>query len=213
MSACPALRPFAPLAIVLAALLAAGNASASILPGSLFVTVVDPISGSRITDATVTLNPGGLRVTDNLDGVYAFPVLTAGTYMVTVTTPCYPAKTQSVSVNNGTISSLLVQLSRYPMPNPRHSADTNSDSKISLSEYLRVVQFYNSGGYHCQAGTEDGYAPGPGSTSCTKHNSDYNPGNWVISMSELLRLSQFYNAGGYHKQSGTEDGYAPDCYY
>jgi hypothetical protein len=33
---------------------------------------------------------------------------------------------------------------------------------IQLSpELTRLIQFFNSRGYHCQAGTEDGYAPGP----------------------------------------------------
>ena len=45
-----------------------------------------------------------------------------------------------------------------------HSADQNLDYLISLSELLRVIQFYNSGGYHCDASGEDGYAPAPGDT-------------------------------------------------
>ena len=44
-----------------------------------------------------------------------------------------------------------------------HTADQNADYIIGLSELLRVIQFFNSGGFHCQAGTEDGYAPGPAS--------------------------------------------------
>jgi hypothetical protein len=49
-----------------------------------------------------------------------------------------------------------------------HSADTNRDAKISLVELTRVIELYNyrvgttrTGEYHVQAGTEDGYAPGP----------------------------------------------------
>lgn len=51
-----------------------------------------------------------------------------------------------------------------------HSADTNKDGKISLSELLRVIELYNyrvninasrSGQYRMSAGTEDGFAPGP----------------------------------------------------
>ena len=40
-----------------------------------------------------------------------------------------------------------------------HTADENKDSVISLSELLRIIQFYNIGAFHCQAGTEDGFAP------------------------------------------------------
>ena len=88
------------------------------------------------------------------------------------------------------------------------TADQNGDFVISLSELLRVIQFYNSLGLHCQAGTEDGYAPGAGGdTSCAPHDSDYNPQDWVISLSELLRVIQFYNVGSYHACTGSEDNF------
>jgi hypothetical protein len=90
-----------------------------------------------------------------------------------------------------------------------HSADTSADGRISLGEVLRVVQFYNSGGFRCATGTEDGYAPGPGSQSCRPHDSDYAPRDWQISLSEVLRLVQFFNLGGYVALAGTEDGFAP----
>ena len=92
-----------------------------------------------------------------------------------------------------------------------HTSDQNGDGQVNLSELLRVIQFFNSGGYHCQGGTEDGYAPGSGSTSCTPHDSDYNPQDWLISLSELLRVIQFFNSGGYHAcpEDGTEDGFCP----
>jgi len=90
-----------------------------------------------------------------------------------------------------------------------HTADQDLNYLINLSELLRVIQFYNSEGLHCQAGTEDGYAPGPGDASCTAHDSDYNPQDWLINLSELLRLIQFFNSGGYHPCEGSEDGFCP----
>jgi len=92
-----------------------------------------------------------------------------------------------------------------------HSADQDQNNLISLSELLRVIQFFNSGGYQCAEGTEDGYAPNLGNTDCTPHSSDYNPQNWIISLSELLRLIQFFNAGGYFPcpELATEDGFCP----
>jgi len=93
---------------------------------------------------------------------------------------------------------------------PPHSADPNGDWKIVLSELLRVIQFFNFGGYHCEAGTEDGYAPGyDGDKTCTPHGSDYNTQDWMIDLSELLRLIQFFNMGGYHPCPDGEDGYCP----
>lgn len=87
------------------------------------------------------------------------------------------------------------------------SADTNADHLIDLSELLRVIQFYNSAGFHCDAGSEDGFAPGPGDHMCNPYKSDYNPQDWSINLSELLRIIQFYNSGGYHACKGSEDGY------
>ena len=94
-----------------------------------------------------------------------------------------------------------------------HSADTNRDGKISLAELLRVIQFFNMGGYACANGeTSDGYIPGPGTVhSCTRHSSDFDATEWVISLSELLRLVQFFNMSGYHPCSdvSAEDGFCP----
>jgi hypothetical protein len=96
-----------------------------------------------------------------------------------------------------------------------NQADQNDDWRIQLSpELTRLIQFYNLRGYHCQGGTEDGYAPGapgadPEDTACGPHQADQNR-DWAIQLSpELTRMIQFYNSGGYHTADGTEDGYAP----
>lgn len=59
--------------------------------------------------------------------------------------------------NNATVT-----LERY------HSADTNRDGKLDLSELLRVIQLYNyragtvrTGEYHVEPGTSDGFGAGP----------------------------------------------------
>ncbi len=93
---------------------------------------------------------------------------------------------------------------------PPHSADQNDSRKIELGELLRVVQFYNSNGYSCLPGSEDGYQPGPaGGTACAPHDSDYAPSDWRVSLSELLRAVQFYNARGYFRDPYGEDGFRP----
>ncbi len=105
------------------------------------------------------------------------------------------------------------------------TADQDHNNQISLSELLRLIQFFNSDGFHCQAGTEDGYAPGQASDKglqplvlrqitkmdCFPHSSDYAPQDWLINLSELLRLIQFFNSGGYHycPEDNTEDGFCP----
>ncbi len=94
-----------------------------------------------------------------------------------------------------------------------HTADQTMDNGISLSELLRVIQFFNSNGYHCENGTEDGYDPDPGNQGCTPHDSDYNPQDWQVNLSELLRTIQFYNSGGYFycpdADPPTEDSFCP----
>lgn len=93
-----------------------------------------------------------------------------------------------------------------------HRADLNADGAIGLSELLRVIQLYNSNGYHCaeNAGaTEDGFAPlpDPAKRGCARHAIDYDATAWSINLSELLRAIQFYNSGGYIACEGGEDGF------
>ncbi|HPO12046.1 MAG TPA: PKD domain-containing protein, partial [Candidatus Hydrogenedentes bacterium] len=104
----------------------------------------------------------------------------------------------------------VIMISALPAATAQyHSADTAPDQHINLSELLRVIQFFNSNGFHCEAGTEDGYAPGPGDQTCTPHDSDYNTQDWHVNLSELLRVIQFFNSDGYHTDCGSEDNFAP----
>lgn len=90
-----------------------------------------------------------------------------------------------------------------------HSADINQNWQISMSELLRVVQFYNVGGYGCDPASDDGYDPEGDLYDCTPHDSDYAPADWRIKLSELLRIVQLYNAGGYCPDNDGEDGFRP----
>ncbi len=96
---------------------------------------------------------------------------------------------------------------------PYHSADANHNWRIEIGELLRVIQFFNSGGYHCASGeSEDGYHAGynTAQVSCRPHASDFSPQDWKIQLSELLRLIQFFNIGGYSRDCGSsvdEDGF------
>jgi hypothetical protein len=97
-----------------------------------------------------------------------------------------------------------------------HSADQDEDNSIALSELLRVVQFFNTGGYACAdppGSTEDGYLAGTGDKSCASHDSDYAMVDFIVDLGELLRLVQFYNASAYYdcpdNDPATEDGYCP----
>lgn len=118
----------------------------------------------------------------------------------------------SCTVSDGvrTLDSNSASLSVYPVPlMGQHDVDQNRDWIIGLSELLRLIQFFNSGGIHCDAGSEDGYAPGTGDQTCGAYGADYNPQDWNIGLEELLRLIQFFTSACYHPETGTDDGYAP----
>ena len=100
-----------------------------------------------------------------------------------------------------------------------HDADADENYVISLTELLRQIQFFNSGGYSfCpDDGTEDGYCPGPApnraSFPCEDeavHDTDQS-GNNAIELDELLRLIQFFNTGAffYCPNRDTEDQFCP----
>jgi parallel beta-helix repeat protein len=88
-----------------------------------------------------------------------------------------------------------------------HTTDRDGDGRVSLSELLRVIQFYNTGAHQCAEASEDGYDPGAGPKDCAAHDGDYAPVDWRIDLSELLRAIQFFNAGGYYPCQSGEDGF------
>ncbi len=104
----------------------------------------------------------------------------------------------------------FVDIGETELQGTHHAADANEDGMIDFGELLRVVQFFNAKGLHCNEESEDGFTPGPGNTSsCDAHDLDYNPRDWRINLSELLRLVQMYTMGSHYlcPGSGTEDGF------
>ncbi len=195
---------------------ASGNPA---IPVARTVTVADSLAPviTLVGEATVTMAcntdyvDAGATGADDCDTALAavsvdtsaLDTHAAGTYTVT-----YTLSDASGNAAAPVTRSVVVE---GPCEPPRHTADQDGDHLIGLTELLRVIQFFNFDGFHCQAGTEDGYAPGPGDTSCAIHQSDYMPQDWHITLSELLRLIQFFNSGGYHACPDaippTEDGF------
>jgi len=140
-----------------------------------------------------------VNVPEDADGVHA--ILGAAVYR---------------GADSGELSTEIIPTPLAPDPGEgmRHSADTDGDWAISLSEMLRVIQIYNVGGYQCGEDTEDGYALFAGATDCAPHSSDYNPQDWSIDLSELLRTIQSFNSPGryYYVQESSEDGFAPGIF-
>lgn len=108
-----------------------------------------------------------------------------------------------------------------------HDADTDRDSRLGLSELLRVISLYNTrfgstrtGRYRILSGTTDGFDPdsssdAPGSLS-RHHTADFDR-DAKISLSELLRVIELYNTrsgttrtGGYRADDNATDGFTPD---
>lgn len=95
-----------------------------------------------------------------------------------------------------------------------HDADPNDNFILSLSELLRMVQFYSRGAYSCPLNpvfSEDGFVAGSlGNQNCGPHDADFvAPPDYRISLPELLRVVQLYNAGTYHScdDPESEDGF------
>lgn len=141
-----------------------------------------------------------------------------GVLIATTTTPCLTispvtcamAGVYSVQLfgSVGTFTTKECKLKVQPCP---HAGDSTGNGTIELNEALRVIQLYNSGGLRCGDDTEDGFAPGPGTTNCLPHASDYSPQDWKLQLGELLRLIQLYSYGDFYPcpdaDPPTEDGY------
>ncbi len=118
---------------------------------------------------------------------------------------------------------LLVPRFRY------HTADTDEDFKLGLSELLRVIELYNTragstrtGAYNEGDGSIDGFAIDPREASAEVTLSRYHDadtdGDAKLSLGELLRVIELYNvrngsirSGQYCIQLGTTDGFNPDA--
>lgn len=98
-----------------------------------------------------------------------------------------------------------------------HRGDTDRDWTFSLSELLRIIQFFTLNSVECASNTEDGYRPAAWGqqVTCLPHSGDYD-GDWSIELNELLRMVQFYNSenGAYHvdEEVATEDGFLPGVF-
>ena len=114
-------------------------------------------------------------------------------------------------------------------PITTHSADTNSDFKLSLFELTRVIELYNTRNGSSRTGcyavattaTEDGFAIdatrlSTATVSLARYHAGDSNRDGKLSLFELTRVIELYNVragatrtGQYHAQGGTEDGFAP----
>lgn len=180
-----------------------------------------------------------------LDWAWATAPASGSTFSYTLKVPANAQGSQSlVALVAYGIGETTLQIVATPDPLPvnqifTHSADTNQNFKIDLSELTRVITLYNArfdtgagkvrtGGYKLQAGTADGFAtdaardPAVVVNFGSYHAADYNR-NGKIDLAELTRIITLYNtrydtgAGkvrtGYYKVAvgvTTVDGYTTD---
>ncbi len=131
----------------------------------------DGDSGFVTLNLSFTPTPGHSADTSPADGVINLAELTrvielfnvrngtvrTGRYAVAVT-----ATSDGFAPDPATANGATVTLTKY------HSADSDRDGKLTLTELTRVIEFYSArvggvrtGQYHAQLNSEDGFAPGP----------------------------------------------------
>ncbi len=91
------------------------GAGSAVFASSLFCTLWRADNNERIEDASVTLAPGTYGgVTENEDGVYAFPAILDGVYTVEVSAPGYEDVTEQVTINPGELASVIIAMGDVP---------------------------------------------------------------------------------------------------
>jgi len=169
------------------------------------VAFTEPVTGLEESDFVI-----GNGVVGNLTGegdAYVLTVIAATPGQVTVSLASNAVLDAAQNTNAAVGPLVRAYLTESTLFT--HSADTNEDGVISLSELLRLVQLYNASSFQCDEASEDGYALGESDRTCDPHSSDYLTQDWVISLSEILRAVQMYAAGAYYAcdSNAAEDGY------
>lgn len=186
----------------------------------------------------------GLGDISVLDWTWATAPASGSTFTYVLKAPANGQGNQSLAalvaygVGEGTI---MLVAAPDPLPVNQiffHTADTNQNSKIDVSELTRVIALYNTrfttvdgkvrtGSYKLQSATVDGFAtdtardPAAVLTLAAYHSADYNR-NGKIDVSELTRVITLYNTRfttvegkvrtGFYKVASTTtvDGYTTD---
>ena len=173
------------------------------------------LTGQRVTATAEHFVPGAAQI--YFDGIPAMEpkIFLSGCCTLPVMScvvPPHPPGPVSVTIVNGDGGVYTTPYGFYyagTASTDFHTADVDHNFRFSLSEVLRVIQFYNAGGFHCDASSEDGYALGSGDQSCSPYASDHDPQDWQIGLSELLEVVQFYNLNCYQPCPDAPGTYCP----
>jgi len=157
------------------------------------------------------------------------------TFKYTLTVPVGTTGTQTLAAlvlprQAGTQFTALVQPDPLSLERVQwHGADTNQDSRIGLTELLRVIELYNTRNGTVRTGAysvdptnmEDGFTTdssrvGPAIVTLTKYHAADSDHDGKLTLTELLRVIELYNfrsgsvrTGQYHLFADSEDGFDP----
>lgn len=108
--------------------------SSAVLASSLFCTVWDSSDQKRLGSAAISLSISAFDdVTQNQDGVYAFPVVSEGQYRVLIKAPGYDSQEREISLSGGELKSLTFALA------PRVPGGSGSDGE-TISKGCALVK-------------------------------------------------------------------------
>ncbi len=108
--------------------------SSAILAASLFCTVWDDTDQARIKSAGVMLTISPLNeVTNNIDGIYAFPAIGENQYTLTIRAPGYAEKSSTVEVRAGELLSLTIPMSAAAVEG---EGEGEGEAGCNASKYL-----------------------------------------------------------------------------
>lgn len=100
---------------------------AGLLAASIFCTVVDGKTQAPVLDASVRLVPSGYNpVTNNDNGIYAYPAIPEGSYTLQVSAPDHQTVSRAVNVAGGGLASVTVPLGAET---PGRSCGCDNDGK------------------------------------------------------------------------------------
>src|SRR5690606_16390369 len=91
--------------------------SSAILAASVFCTVWDSVDQKRLGSASVALRISNFSpVTENTDGIYAFPAMSEGVYDLFVNATGYEQGILDIEVGPGELKSVVVPMNRLVRP-------------------------------------------------------------------------------------------------
>ena len=173
-------------------ILAQGSA---LLASALFVVVTDATSQAPVTNSSITLTPSMLDpVTDNVDGVYAYPVLEANSYTVTISTPGFADVNADAVLSQGQLLTLPIGLPGPKTPGCYAGAHSSGPTAGDLFVVLAPLSLLIA--WRSKCGQTDAQ------TSETTDDLELTPPESII----IVRLAQesAHNAPGNPRYNGLD---------